>query len=505
MKRKFLCFICAFLLLMPVVAIADDFADYSVVAGGEDADLTIMPIEGSSYNTVFDFFPPGTPVHSELGSMEGRIICVTGNNIYLQRTLPSTLWSNPSANYPPSNSPKYILVATRSSSSYMDPAFVRVSPDGTKIAIGAGYGQSIYIVPTSILSASSPPDIATDPNVTIYGNAHYDGEWYDNTYFAIDGGTWPDASSNGIVIIDTSTGTNRVVISNKPGASSGVTFDSNGNLYCAIGYLSSPPNRTGEIKGFSYSSWWNAWQNSTQLDYETDGVLVANNILSGGYLGFDDQGNMHVGGGDAFGSGGATEVGYAAIIHSDVFNNPSRPDIWNGGSPVDESNPAEYKQLQPDPNKDDTSTGVNFNPYTRCMVVFWNPSDNNPGAYPNTDNWQSGVYPALAIYVAGASTSTTEDRDGDGVPDQLDNCHLTANAGQQDTDGDDFGNMCDCDLDNSFNAVNYADFVIFRAAWLSTPSSSNWNPDADFNSDSVVNYSDFVIFKTRWLTGPPWY
>jgi hypothetical protein len=40
------------------------------------------------------------------------------------------------------------------------------------------------------------------------------------------------------------------------------------------------------------------------------------------------------------------------------------------------------------------------------------------------------------------------DLDGDGIPNQTDNCHLIANPGQENTDGDGAGNTCDLDDDN---------------------------------------------------------
>jgi hypothetical protein len=102
-----------------------------------------------------------------------------------------------------------------------------------------------------------------------------------------------------------------------------------------------------------------------------------------------------------------------------------------------------------------------------------------------------------------ATTDEDVDSDGDGVADDIDNCSQTENPGQQDTDSDGYGNMCDADLDND-GAVGVQDFNVFKAAWLSTSSSGNWNPDADFDSDGAVGVLDFHIFKQRWLTIGPW-
>jgi hypothetical protein len=96
------------------------------------------------------------------------------------------------------------------------------------------------------------------------------------------------------------------------------------------------------------------------------------------------------------------------------------------------------------------------------------------------------------------------DSDNDGIPDSLDNCYLTANPGQQDTDGDGYGNMCDADLNND-GKVRLSDFDIFKASWRTYSSDANYNPDADFNSDGKVSLKDFNIMKSRWYTSAPWY
>ncbi len=85
-----------------------------------------------------------------------------------------------------------------------------------------------------------------------------------------------------------------------------------------------------------------------------------------------------------------------------------------------------------------------------------------------------------------------------------DNCYLTPNPGQQDTNGDGYGNMCDCDINND-GVVGIVDYNTFRTAWGSNSGLSNWNPDVDFNSDGVISIVDYNIFRNRWGTSAPWH
>jgi hypothetical protein len=86
------------------------------------------------------------------------------------------------------------------------------------------------------------------------------------------------------------------------------------------------------------------------------------------------------------------------------------------------------------------------------------------------------------------------DSDGDGIPDDRDNCINLFNPDQRDSDGDGFGNRCDADLNND-GAVNMADLDLFRQRFGSS------DPDADLNGDGVVNFADLAIFRS--LFGQP--
>ena len=55
-----------------------------------------------------------------------------------------------------------------------------------------------------------------------------------------------------------------------------------------------------------------------------------------------------------------------------------------------------------------------------------------------------------------------DDQDGDGIADTMDNCTLTPNPGQRDTDRDGYGNACDADLNND-GVVDLTDFDLFTS------------------------------------------
>ncbi len=77
----------------------------------------------------------------------------------------------------------------------------------------------------------------------------------------------------------------------------------------------------------------------------------------------------------------------------------------------------------------------------------------------------------------------------------FDNCTLVANEDQRDTDGDDYGNICDGDLNND-EIVDSLDTVMFREALFTT------DADADFNGDGVVDSLDTVIFRGMLFLPP---
>ncbi len=88
------------------------------------------------------------------------------------------------------------------------------------------------------------------------------------------------------------------------------------------------------------------------------------------------------------------------------------------------------------------------------------------------------------------------DGDSDGIPDDIDNCTLVANADQRDTNNDGYGNACDPDLNND-GIVNFSDIALW-VPFFNTAASG----DEDFNGDGAVNFGDYSIFPGYFLQSP---
>ena len=150
----------------------------------------------------------------------------------------------------------------------------------------------------------------------------------------------------------------------------------------------------------------------------------------------------------------------------------------------------------------DTMSSTNYS-------ISWDVTDGGGGAASSTNYViaDSAAQPsamgssASTNYVLEPGFFAAPDTDEDQVRDFMDNCTLDPNTGQNDSNGDGFGNICDPDLDNS-GAVNFADYALLTAAFLSAPGDANWNPDADLTSDGLVNFADIALFQFFFLNPP---
>jgi len=86
----------------------------------------------------------------------------------------------------------------------------------------------------------------------------------------------------------------------------------------------------------------------------------------------------------------------------------------------------------------------------------------------------------------------------DGVPDSRDNCLDACNTGQDDTDNDDCGNLCDADYDQS-GTVGFSDFGQFVAAF-GTGDEEKCHVEPILGC--TVGFSDFSFFLNNFALAP---
>ncbi len=100
---------------------------------------------------------------------------------------------------------------------------------------------------------------------------------------------------------------------------------------------------------------------------------------------------------------------------------------------------------------------------------------------------------ALVIWGMPALAGPPQDFDSDGVFDSSDNCSEAANPDQDDTDGDDCGNVCDADYNNT-GIVDFIDFSAFSAAY----GTSDLEMDHSETVAGPVGFLDFTYFSVAF-------
>jgi hypothetical protein len=94
-----------------------------------------------------------------------------------------------------------------------------------------------------------------------------------------------------------------------------------------------------------------------------------------------------------------------------------------------------------------------------------------------------------SVEVVLGSMAGLQHSDADHMPDFLDNCILTDNANQLDTDQDGSGNMCDADFNNN-NVVDSNDASFLFGMFGKDLNDPAFRPDVDMNGNGVIDAND---------------
>lgn len=291
---------------------------YAIASGVEARADTF-----AGYQPAGSFVLPGPPTSFD-ALVDGRILAVVQSTVYRETAVGSgtfqVLGALPGADIPAFGS-----------------AFVRVSPDGTKFAIGNNGGGSF---------ANFQVGVFTIPtlNGSWFVANHFDGEWIDNRLLALSAGDF--GSPSFITALDTAsanpaTPSNPIIVTNIGGASGGVAFDGAGNLYAANGFEFGGPSTTGSIYAVPSASWHAAIETGVPVNFEVQGIPIVD-LLSGEPIGFDAAGDLVVGGGDSFSQ--PPDSNYFAIVRASAVLQ-----ALGGGGPVATNDSAKVRKLDPDP------------------------------------------------------------------------------------------------------------------------------------------------------------
>ena len=135
--------------------------------------------------------------------------------------------------------------------------------------------------------------------------------------------------------------------------------------------------------------------------------------------------------------------------------------------------------------------GYSGYPYYNPNAFVYTPE----AGFVGTDSFVYAITDDSHVSYGTVTVTVIHDQDGDGVPDEIDNCILVPNPDQRDTDGDGYGNVCDADLNND-GIVNYKDLALFRQRFGTT------DPDADLDGNGFVNFTDLAKFRQLFFKKP---
>ena len=290
----------------------------------------------------FDLYEPATPFDLPAGAgpfdamSDGRLITLIGDELFAETGVGSRSFGS-------------IGRLDGGDFSKFGPAFVEVSPDGTRVAIGNGGGAGFDHFQVGVFDLRGLDGDWFDVN-------HFSAAWFDDRNLALTAGLF--GSSSFVTMLDVAgdpqNPTNPLLIDGVGGASGGIAFDQEGRLFTGNGFQTDGPSTTGTLKAFDAGDWMAAWRGGDAVDFEVSGSLIAE-LLSAGSLGFDNEGHLHVGGGD-FAEG---DFDYGALIRASAI-----ADAIGGRGPVDRDDPERVRRFDPDMANDFNFYSLGYNALT---------------------------------------------------------------------------------------------------------------------------------------------
>jgi hypothetical protein len=237
------------------------------MAGTAYADDQItLPPPNQAFYTLFDF------------GIGRRLIAFDGFTVWTQNTATSpfhAIGTIPSA---------YL--------GKMDPAFIHLSPDGSRLIIGAGAGGFAFPDPTANGNIFAMPMTGGTATLIAQLPFHVEAGWKDDTHLAI--AVAPE-DADAVVLLDITTGVSVPLVANLPDYPGGVNFDGLGRLFVGV----ASGTYVGQIRRFSAAAVASALSTGVPIDFNS-GTVIATNQLSAGSLVFGRFGGLFVGGGQIF-------------------------------------------------------------------------------------------------------------------------------------------------------------------------------------------------------------
>lgn len=232
----------------------------------------------------------------------GRFVFWDGDTVYLQASAGSDVLTEIATGYAG------------------DPGFLAIAPDGRTLLMGAGFRTAIYL-----LDLGNPADFVDGDAIT--APEHFSGAFLSSNLIVLDRFVERlDGSASELVVLDldvltaatAQAGTapsfhSVMVLPQADPAARDLTVDKPLGSFSAKLYVSadrtllySMDANTRELRVFFVADFIDAFDNSTTLDWETDGTLIGQpgDFFSGGVSGENPDGELIIGGSEGFGSPG---------------------------------------------------------------------------------------------------------------------------------------------------------------------------------------------------------